>query len=55
MNESLTPENRRLLKEARNASKAKNYKYKGYTFGVVCVRKSDDIDVIMIKCTEDLN
>lgn len=56
MNESLTPENRRLLKEARNASKAKNYKYKGYTLnGVVCVRKSDDSDVIMIKCTEDLN
>ena len=56
MNESLTPENRRLLKEARNASKAKNYKYKGYKLnGVVCVKKSDDSDVIMIKCTEDLN
>ena len=56
MNESLTPENRHLLKEARNAGKAKNYKYKGYKLnGVVCVRKSDDSDVIMIKCTEDLN
>ena len=56
MNESLTSENQRLLKEARNISKVKNYKYKGYTLnGVVCVRKSDDSDVIMIKCTEDLN
>ena len=56
MNESLTPENRRLLKEARIASREKNYKHKGYTInGIVCVRKTDESDIIMIKCSEDLS
>ena len=55
MNESLTPGNRRLLKEARIASRAKNYKHIGYTInGVVCVRKTDESDIIMIKNLEDL-
>ena len=31
LNESLTPTNRRLLKEAKQASRQHNYKYKGYT------------------------
>ena len=31
LNESLTPTNRRLLKEAKKVSKQHNYKYKGYT------------------------
>ena len=30
LNESLTPKNRRLLKEAKKASRQHNYKYKGY-------------------------
>ena len=30
LNESLTPTNRRLLKEAKKASRQHNYKYKGY-------------------------
>ena len=56
MNESLTPENRRLLKEVRMASREKNYKHKGYTInGIVCVRKTDESDIIMIKYSEDLS
>ena len=31
LNESLTPTNRRLLKEAKKVRKQHNYKYKGYT------------------------
>ena len=31
LNESLTPTNRRLLKEAKKVNKQHNYKYKGYT------------------------
>ena len=56
MNKSLTPENRRLLKEARMASREKNYKHKEYTInGIVCVRKTDESDIIMIKYSEDLS
>ena len=40
LNESLTPTNRRLLKEAKKASRQHNYKYKGYTVnGEVRVKK----------------
>ena len=39
INESLTQENRKLLKEARDKFRAKKYKYKGYKInGQVCVR-----------------
>ena len=31
LNESLKPSNRRLLEEAKKASRKHNYKYKGYT------------------------
>ena len=40
LNESLTPTNRRLLKEAKRASRQHNYKYKGYKVnGEVRVKK----------------
>ena len=56
INDSLTQENRKLLKEARDKSRAKKYKYKGYTInGQVCVRKTDTSDVIFITCMADLS
>ena len=42
---------RKLLKEAKGKSRAKKYKYNGYTInGQVCVRKTDTSDVIYITC-----
>ena len=56
INKSLTQENRKLLKEARDKSRAKKYKYKGYTInGQVCVHKADTSDVIYITCMADLS
>ena len=55
MNESLTAENRKLLKLARTESKKKNYKYKGYTVnGQVRVKQDDNSEKIPILCMEDL-
>ena len=55
MNESLTAENRKLLKLARSESKKQNYKYKGYTVnGQVRVKKDDNSEAIPILCTKDL-
>ena len=55
INESLTPENPRLLKATRLESKKQKYKHKRYTMnGQVCVRKDDQSDVIYIKCLDDL-
>ena len=49
INESITPENCRLLKAARLESKKQKYKHKRYTMnGQVCVRKDDQSDVIYI-------
>ena len=56
INDSLTQENRKLLKEARDKSRAKKYKYKGYTINdQVCVRKTDTSDNIFITCMADLS
>ena len=55
INESLTQENRRLLKETRIKSKDKKYKHKGYTYnGQVCTRKTDISEAIDSTCMEDL-
>ena len=55
LNESLTPTNRRLLKEAKKASRQHNYKYKGYTVNrEVRVKKNSHDDHIAIQCLKDL-
>ena len=55
LNESLTPTNRRLLTEAKKASRQHNYKYKGYTVnGELRVKKNDHDDHIAIQCLQDL-
>ena len=55
MNESLTPTNRKLLKEARQHAKAKDYSFKGYTInGEVRVRKSTTSEPIIIEGLEDI-
>ena len=55
LNESLTPTNRRLLKEAKKASRQHNYKYKGYTVnGEVRVKQNDHDDHIPMLCLKDL-
>ena len=49
INENLIQENRKLLKEARDKSRAKKYKYKACTInGLVFVCKTDIRDVIYI-------
>ena len=49
INENLIQENRKLLKEARDKSRAKKYKYKACTInGLVYVCKTDIRDVIYI-------
>ena len=51
LNESLTAENRRLLKEARTEAKKKNFKIKGHTVnGQVRVRKSERSEPTVITC-----
>ena len=56
INESLTQKNRKLLKEVRDKSRARKYKYKGYTInGQICVRKTDTSDVIYMTCMADLS
>ena len=57
LNESFSQENRKLLKEVRDKSRAKKYiKYKEYTVnGQVRVRKTDTNDVIYITCMADLS
>ena len=55
MNESLTTTNRKLLKEARQRAKAKDYSFKGYTInGEVRVRKSTTSEPIIIEGLEDI-
>ena len=50
MNESLTPTNKKLLKEVRQCAKAKDYSFKGYTInGQVRVRKSTTSEPIIIE------
>ena len=54
LNESLTPLNNKLMKEARKLAKSLGYKYR-YTYkGEIRVRKKDDSRFISVKCYEDL-
>ena len=47
MKESVTAENRKLLKLTRSECKKKNYKYKRYTvYGQVRVKKDDNSEAI---------
>ena len=57
INESLTQENRKLLKQVKDKSRTKKYiEYKGYLInGQVCVRETDTNDVINITCMADLS
>lgn len=55
MSGSLTPENRRLLKETKIISRKKEYKYERYKVnGQVSVRKNDKSEVITVECIADL-
>ena len=55
MSGSLTPENRRLLKETKIISRKKEYKYERYKVnGQVSVRKNDKSEVIIVGCIADL-
>ena len=50
INESLTKENRELLKLAREEAEKLKYKYKGYTVkGEIQVRKNESSDYIVIQ------
>ena len=58
LNESLTPTNRRLFKEAKKASRQHNCKYKGYTINGEqskkrVKKKNDHDDHIAILCLKD--
>ena len=54
-NESLTPPDRLLLKEARKSSKNLKYKYQGYSVnGQVRVRKLDADELLPINSMSDL-
>ena len=56
MSGSLTPENRRLLKETKIISRKKEYKYERYKVnGQVSVRKNDKSEVIIVGCIADLS
>ena len=55
LNESLTPMNGTLLREALKLAVDKEYKYPGYTFkGEVRCKKADNEPFIKIRCKEDL-
>ena len=55
MSGSLTPENRRLLKETKIISRKKEYKYERYKVnGQVSVRKNGKSEVIIVGCIADL-
>ena len=56
MNESLTPENMRLLKKAKIISRKIEYEFKGYTVnGQVRIWKNNQSEVTTIGCMADLN
>lgn len=56
INESLTPDNRQLLKKASGKTKEKHYKYKGYTIkGEILVKNGDYSEHISIKCGTDID
>ena len=54
MNKSLTPNNKKLLKEVRQCAQAKDYYFKGYTINSqVRVRKSTTSESVIIESLED--
>lgn len=55
INESLTPERRRLYALARKVRSDKNYKWLWVKGGKIFLRKSDGEPVILIKCQADLD
>ena len=56
INENLTKENRKLLKEAKREANKLKYRYPGYTVnGEIRVRKSANGDHISILCKSDLD
>ena len=56
INESLTQENRKLLKEAKREANKLKYRYPGYTVnGEIRVRKSANENHISILCKSDLD
>ena len=56
INESLTQENRKLLKEVRDKSRAKKYKHKGYTINdKACVCRTGTSAVTYITCMAGLS
>ena len=56
INESLTKENRKLLKEAKRYANKLKHRYPGYTVnGEIRVRKSANRDHISILCKSDLD
>ena len=54
VNESLTPENKELMKKIREEAKQKGYKYVWTHRGSIKVRKTDDSDLIHIRSSKDL-
>ena len=56
INKSLTPDNRKLLKKAREKAKENHYKYKGYIIkGEIHVKKGDASKCISIKPDTDID
>ena len=56
MNESLTPMNKELLRDAKKLAKDRGYTHTGYTYkGKVRVRKSDTSKVIQVRHKSDLS
>ena len=56
VNESLTKQNRELLRKAKERAKEKQYLYKGYTVkGEVRVKKHEKGDHIVIKSFKDID
>ena len=55
VNESLTPENKELMRETRNKAKEKSYKFVWTHKGGIRVRKTTDSQVIKIRSKKDLD
>lgn len=55
INESLVPEKRRLLAQARLKRKEKNYEFLWVRNGVIKIRKSQGSPIITINCADDIS
>ena len=55
VNESLTPENKELMRETRNKAKEKSYKFVWTHKGGIRVRKTTDSQAIKIRSKKDLD